>query len=56
MGGPVQLKGTEYYSDYWASVVLIHYMRDGDQKLLVADLVKKYHHGKATEIVTKEWK
>jgi hypothetical protein len=27
-GIPVQLSGTEYYDDYWSSVVLIHLIRE----------------------------
>ncbi len=55
-GVPVQLEGTEYANDYWASVVLIHFMREGDQKLSVDELVKKYPYKKAQEIVLKGWK
>lgn len=55
-GVPVQLVGTEYENDYWASVVLIHFMREGDEKLSVKDLVKKYPYKKAQEIVLKGWK
>lgn len=52
-GIPVQLRGTEYEGDYWASVVLIHFMREGDQKLSVADLVKKYPYRASKEVVLK---
>jgi mono/diheme cytochrome c family protein len=55
-GVPVQLKGTGYYEDYWAAVTLIHFMREGDQKLPVADLLKKYPFAKSQEIVAKGWK
>ena len=55
-GVPVQLKGTGYYNDYWASVALIHSMREGDQKLPVADLLRKFPFEKAREIVAKGWK
>ena len=41
-GVPVELKGTPYYNDYFASVVLLHYMRDDDVKLNISDLVEKY--------------
>ncbi len=55
-GVPVELKGTDYNGDYWASVVLIHYMRDGDQNLPASDLVRKYPYKKAREVVAKGWK
>ncbi len=55
-GIPVQLAGTEYANDYWASVVLIHYMREGDQKLSVKELTAKYPYARAKEIVAKGWK
>jgi hypothetical protein len=40
---------------YQASVVLIHFMRAGDQKLPVSELTKKYPFRKAREIVVKGW-
>lgn len=46
-GVPVQLKNTAYFNDYWASVVLIHFMREKDQEMSVPGLVKKYPYGKA---------
>ena len=55
-GVPVQLEGTEYANDYWASVTLAHFMREGDQKLDVKKLVKKYPYKKATKVVTDGWK
>ncbi len=55
-GIPVQLKGTDYFNDYWASVVLIHFMREGEQKMSVTDLVKKYPYTRAKGIVIKGWK
>ncbi len=55
-GIPVQLRGTDYYNDYWASVALIHFMREGDQKASVADLIRKYPYRRAKEIVMKGWK
>ncbi len=55
-GVPVQLKETGYYDDYWASVTLIHSMREGDQKLPVADLVRKYPFVKSQDVVAKGWK
>ncbi len=54
-GVPVQLAGTKYEKDYWASVVLIHFMREGDQKLSVRDLVRKYPYETARDIVEKGW-
>ena len=56
LGVPVQLKGTGYYKDYWASVVLIHFMRDGDQELPAAQLVKKYPYEKSREVVVRGWR
>ena len=55
-GIPVQLSGTEYYGDYWASVVLIHFMREGDQKVPVSELTRKYPYRRAKEIVEKGWR
>ncbi len=55
-GVPLQLKDTEYANDYWASVTLAHFMRGGDQKLSIADLVKKYPYSKSSNIVVKGWK
>ncbi|GIT98332.1 hypothetical protein [Sulfurovum sp. TSL1] len=55
-GVPVQLEGTEYANDYWASVTLAHFMREGDQKLSVKELVKKYPYKKSAQIVKDGWK
>ena len=55
-GVPVQLNGTKYEDDYWASVTLAHFMREGDQKLSVKELVKKYPYKKSTRIVEDGWK
>jgi len=55
-GVPLQLKNTKYANDYWASVTLAHFMRSGDQKVSVKELVKKYPYSKSTNIVTKGWK
>ena len=52
-GVPIQLKGTEYYTDYWAAVVLIHFMREGDRKLSVTELIEKYPFRKAREVFLK---
>jgi mono/diheme cytochrome c family protein len=55
-GVPRQLLETPYYADYWASVVLIHFMREGDQNIKIKDLVKKYPYERAKKIVTASWK
>ena len=55
-GVPNMLDGTEYENDYYAAVTLAHFMRDGDQKLSVGELVKKYPYEKSSEIVSKGWK
>ena len=55
-GVPMQLKDTEYANDYWAAVTLSHFMREGDQKLSIKDLVKKYPYKTSTSIVEKGWK
>jgi len=54
-GIPIQLRGTKYYDDYWASVVLIHFMREGDQKMSVPELIRKYPYSRAREIVRNGW-
>ncbi|MGB6065184.1 MAG: hypothetical protein WBG50_10265 [Desulfomonilaceae bacterium] len=53
---PTILKGTDYYGDYWASVVLIHFMREKDRKLAIEEIVKKYPYAEARKIVTSGWK
>jgi mono/diheme cytochrome c family protein/protein required for attachment to host cells len=55
-GVPLQLAHTEYAKDYWASVTLAHFMREGDQKLSVDELVAKYPFAKSSEVVKKGWK
>ncbi len=55
-GVPTILKGTHYYGDYWASVVLIHFMREKDRKLSTEELLKKFPYEKANEIVKAGWK
>jgi len=50
-GVPVQLAGTKYADDYWAAVVLIHFMREGDQKLPVSELVGKYPFARSRAVV-----
>jgi hypothetical protein len=52
-GVPAQLAGTDYQDDYWASVVLMHFMREGDEKMNVAQLVEKYPYATARKIVAK---
>jgi hypothetical protein len=52
-GVPVELIETEYGNDYWASVVFMHFMREGDQEMSVAQLVKKYPYAAARKIVAK---
>jgi len=54
-GVPLQLAGTEYEKDYWASVTLAHFMRDGDQKLSVKELIEKYPYGKSSDVVKNSW-
>ncbi len=54
-GVPVQLQNTGYYNDYWASVVLLHAMRDGDQKLPIDKLVEKFPYKKSQKIVVEGW-
>jgi mono/diheme cytochrome c family protein len=54
-GVPVQLEGTEYYNDYWASVALLHFMRAGDEKLPVKKLIEKFSYKKSQKVVSKGW-
>ena len=49
-GLPVQLAGTQYADDYWAGVVLIHFMREGDQELPIAELIRKYPFEKSRAV------
>jgi len=55
-GVPLQLKGTAYANDYWAAVTLAHFMREGDQKLSVKELVAKYPYKKSSKVVKDGWK
>jgi len=55
MGVPKELAGTEYERDYWASVTLAHFMRSGDQKLSIEELVKKYPYSESKRVVKKGW-
>jgi len=50
-GVPVQLADTEYATDYWAAVVLMHSMRGEDFEMPVDQLVQKYPYEKAAAIV-----
>ncbi len=50
-GVPTQLQDTEYYDDYYASVVLMHMMRDEDYELSPEELVEKYPYEDSAEIV-----
>jgi len=54
-GDAVQLQGTEYAQDYWASVVLLHLMREGDRKLSVKKLIEKYPYKKPQKIAQEGW-
>ena len=54
-GIPVQLLGTDYFGDYWASVVLIHSMREEDQRLPLKQLMEKYPYEKSRQIVLAGW-
>ncbi len=55
-GVPAQLQGTEYADDYWASVVLLHAMREGDEKLPVKDLLRKFPIARSREIAEQGWR
>lgn len=55
-GIPVQLANTRYAKDYWASVTLIHFMRSGDQKLSIKELIHKFPYKKSSHIVKMNWK
>jgi len=54
-GVPVQLEDTGYDKDYWAAVTLLHFMREGDEKLTVKKLVEKYPYKKSQAIVKEGW-
>ena len=54
-GVPVQLKNTEYYSDYWASVALLHFMRAGDEKLPIDKLMEKFPYHQSRKIAQEGW-
>ncbi|HEY6000041.1 MAG TPA: hypothetical protein VI078_12195 [bacterium] len=54
-GVPVQLEGTGYAQDYWAAVVLLHAMRDGDEKLPLAELLARHPYDRARSTVLAGW-
>ena len=54
-GVPVQLRSTDYYNDYYASVVLMHFMRGDDINLPLEELLEKYPYDKSRAIVEKGW-
>jgi hypothetical protein len=54
-GVPVQLAGTAYAEDYWASVVLLHAMRGADTALPVGKLVEKHPYERARAVVREGW-
>jgi mono/diheme cytochrome c family protein len=54
-GVPVQLQNTQYYDDYWASVVLLHAMREEDQGLPIDKLMEKFPYQKSRRIVQEGW-
>ncbi|MEW6519802.1 MAG: hypothetical protein AB1461_10345 [Thermodesulfobacteriota bacterium] len=51
----MQLAGTDYDEDYWAAVALIHFMREKDSRLPVAELVRGYPYSRARQIVMEGW-
>ncbi len=55
-GVPKELANTEYAGDYLASVTLAHFMRSGDQKLSIEELVKKYPYEESSRIVKSGWR
>ncbi len=55
-GVPIELNSTGYEKDYWASVVLIHLMRESDREMTAGELTKKYQYRKAREIAAEGWK
>jgi mono/diheme cytochrome c family protein len=55
-GVPTQLRGTGYQDDYWAAVVLLHAMREGDEKLPVKELVRKFPYPQSRRIAEDGWK
>ena len=54
-GVPVQLQGTPYGKDYWAAVTLLHFMREGDEKLPLPRLLEKYPYQRSRQIVEEGW-
>jgi mono/diheme cytochrome c family protein len=56
LGVPTQLRGTAYEKDYWAAVVLLHAMREGDEKLPVKELVRKFPYPRSRRIAEDGWR
>ncbi|HXY62360.1 MAG TPA: hypothetical protein VEJ22_05450 [Nitrospirota bacterium] len=54
-GVPAQLQDTGYARDYWASVVLLHFMREGDEKLPIKKLIEKYPYKRSQNIARDGW-
>jgi hypothetical protein len=54
-GVPAQLEGTGYAGDYWAAVTLLHFMREGDEKLPISKLMEKYPYTRSKAIVQEGW-
>ncbi len=54
-GVPTQLKNTAYYNDYWASVALLHFMRAGDEKFPIANLIEKFPYERVQKVVQEGW-
>jgi hypothetical protein len=54
-GVPAQLQDTGYDRDYWASVVLLHFMREGDEKLPIKKLIEKYPYKRSQKIARDGW-
>jgi len=55
-GVPVQLRGTDYFGDYWAAVTLMHFMRGEDFELPIGDLIKKFPYARSQDVVGRGWK
>ena len=51
-GVPTSLAGTKYANDYWSSVTLMHFMRNGDQHRMLDDLMERYPYKKSLKVVT----
>lgn len=57
-GVPTTLAGTKYEHDYWASVTLMHFMRQKnfDMLLPVSELMERYPYERSKQIVEESWK